>query len=152
MRKKVYVNQWLLILLVVVTFASIILNIIQHQNQSGESPKLEGSFSTNSSGMGNNLVFDKDGHFCMYDQEEGLIEEGNYIQQDEMVYILNSVSNRQGSVLIVENGLYYVSLDSADPIDSKAITFYGKYSDTPVFIGEWADEWGHFPEKEYEIK
>ena len=152
MRKKVYVNQWLLILLVVVACGSIIFNIIQHQDKSGESPKLEGSFSTNSSGMGNNLVFDEDGHFCMYNQEEGLVEEGNYIQQDEMVYILNSVSNRQGSVLIVENGLYYVSLDSVNPIDSRAITFYEKYSDTPVFIGEWADEWGHFPEKEYEIK
>ena len=146
MKKKVYVNQWLLILLVLVACGSIIFNIIQHQDKFSKNLKLEGSFSTNSSGMGNNLVFDEYGHFCMYDQEEGLIEEGNYTQQDEMVYILNSVSNRQGSVLIVENGLYYISLDSA------AITFYGKYSDTPVFIGEWVDEWEHFPEKEYEIK
>ena len=146
MRKKVYVNQWLLTLLVLVACGSIIFNIIQQQDQISKNLKLEGSFSTKSSGMGNNLVFDEYGHFCMYDQEEGLIEEGNYTQQDEMVYILNSVSNHQGSVLIVENGLYYISLDSA------AITFYEKYSDTPVFIGEWVDEWEHFPEKEYEIK
>ena len=103
MKKKVYVNQWLLILLVLVACGSIIFNIIQHQDKFSKNLKLEGSFSTNSSGMGNNLVFDKYGHFCMYDQEDGLIEEGNYTQQDEMVYILNSVSNRQGSVLIVEN-------------------------------------------------
>ena len=110
-----------------------------------QEPRLKGSYSTEGSAQGFNLVFDEKGHFCLYIQEGGLLEEGNYRQRDGHLYDLSSVTGESGSVILEEDGLYYIA-ESPHRID-----FFQKYSEDPTFTGNWALDWGHFPEGAYDI-
>ena len=117
---------------------------------------LKGSYSTEDAALGLNLVFDEKGHFCLYSQSEGLIEEGNYIQQDENFYVLECVPNKNAStsnnssVIIANDGLYHIT--ERLPQESAAsykISFFKKYSDDLNFVGNWTNDWEHFPEGKY---
>ena len=116
---------------------------------------LKGSYSTEDAAQGLNLVFDEKGHFCLYSQSEGLIEEGNYIQQDENLYVLECVPNKNestsnSSVIISADGLYHIT--ERLPQESAAsykISFFKKYSDDLNFVGNWTNDWEHFPEGKY---
>ena len=117
---------------------------------------LKGSYSTEGAALGLNLVFDEKGHFCLYSQSEGLLEEGNYIQQDENLYVLECVPNKNAStsnnssVIIASDGLYHISDENAyENTSSYKISFFKKYSEDLNFVGNWANEWDHFPEGEY---
>ena len=110
-----------------------------------QAPQLKGSYSTEDAALGFNLVFDEQGHFCLYTQEDGLLAEGNYRQRDGQLYDLDSVTGESSSVILEEDGLYYIA-ESPHGID-----FYSKYSEVPTFTGSWAQDWGHFPEGAYDI-
>ena len=117
---------------------------------------LKGSYATEGAALGLNLVFDEKGHFCLYSQSEGLMEEGNYIQQDENLYVLECVPNKNdstsnnSSVIITSDGLYHISDTKAyESTSSYKISYFKKYSDGLNFVGNWANEWDHFPEGEY---
>ena len=110
-----------------------------------QAPQLKGSYSTEGSALGFNLVFDEKGHFCLYTQEDGLLAEGNYRQRDEHLYDLDSVTGESGSVILEGDGLYYIA-ESPHRIE-----FFQKYSEDPTFTGNWALDWGHFPEGAYDI-
>ena len=140
-----------LILIIVLTFAGC----GQETAQSKEA-MLKGSYSTEGAALGLNLVFDEKGHFCLYSQSEGLLEEGNYIQQDENLYVLECVPNKNAStsnnssVIIASDGLYHISDENAyENTSSYKISFFKKYSEDLNFVGNWANEWDHFPEGEY---
>lgn len=117
---------------------------------------LKGSYSTEGAALGINLVFDEKGHFCFYSQSDGLIDEGNYIQQDENLYVLecvpskNASTSNNSSVIVTDDGLYCISDKNAyESTSSYKIIFFKKYSDNLNFVGEWAKEWEHFPEGKY---
>ena len=119
---------------------------------------LKGSYSTEDAAQGLNLIFDEKGHFCLYSQSEGLIEEGNYIQQDENLYVLECVPNKNASasnssVIISADGLYHITESlSQESAASYKISFFKKYSDDLNFVGNWTKDWEHFPEGKYSIE
>ena len=119
---------------------------------------LKGSYSTEDAAQGLNLIFDEKGHFCLYSQSEGLIEEGNYIQQDENLYVLECVPNKNAltsnsSVIISADGLYHITESlSQESAASYKISFFKKYSDDLNFVGNWTNDWEHFPEGKYSIE
>ena len=110
-----------------------------------QEPQLKGSYSTEDSALGFNLVFDEQGHFCLYTQEDGLLAEGNYRQQDEHLYELSNITGVCSSVILEEDVVYYIA-ESPCRID-----FFQRYSDVPTFTGNWALDWDHFPEGAYDI-
>ena len=64
--------------LVVAFCASCCINLIQlDQWNSSRELSLAGSYSTNAYWR-SYIVFDKYGHYCKYNQKEGLLEEGTY--------------------------------------------------------------------------
>ena len=117
---------------------------------------LKGSYSTAGAALGLNLVFDEKGHFCLYSQSDGLLDEGNYIQQDENLYVLECVANKNAStsnnssVIIASDGLYHISDENAyENTSSYKISFFKKYSEDLNFVGNWTNDWEHFPEGKY---
>ena len=117
-----------------------------------QEPRLKGSYSTEGSALGYNLVFDEQGHFCLYTQEDGLLAEGNYRQRDGHLYDLSSITGECSSVILEEDGVYYIAQRPAwESAASYRIDFFQKYSEVPTFTGSWAQDWGHFPEGAYEI-
>lgn len=90
------------------------------------------------------MAFDHQGHFCIYTQEDGMIDEGNYAESEENLYELKGVSGYYGYVITTKNGVYYSSEDGR-------IDFLPRLHDTSIFVGDWAQEWKHWPEGPYQV-
>lgn len=146
MKKKISIPLVLLCLLIAGLLISLVFNCIQYDRSMPSVPVLRGSYSTDSAGMhGRYLVFDMDGHFCLYSQTDGILEEGNYAEYGVNLYRLESTSGNYSSILLTEEGVYYSSADGT-------LELFSRFSDTPTFIGNWAKDWKNWPEGSYEIK
>lgn len=144
--KKISVSQWIIWLLIFLLFISVVLNCVQYSNKTSDTSSLRGSYQTDSPNInGLYLTFDAYGHFCLYNQKDGLLDEGNYIQQENNVYILQSVSGEYSNIILAEKSLYHTSSNGT-------CTFYSKFDNIPVFVGQWINSWKKWPEGPYEIE
>lgn len=120
--------------LVVAFCASCCINLIQlDQWNSSRELSLAGSYSTQAYGSVY-VVFDKYGHYCKYTQQDGLLEEGTYVESGGNQYHLKGNAGESGDILLVKDGVYYTSEDGS-------LTYAPKFYDIPVFVGNWTLEW-----------
>lgn len=145
MKKKVQIPQYAVILLVISLVLSLTLNVVQCVKNMPDTITLSGTYSKNSPNSESiYMVFDNKGHFCAYTQSSGIIEEGNFIAGEENLYELKGVSGYNGYVVLAEDGVYYSD-------DSSTMDYLPLLDDTPTFIGNWVDDWSHWPDGLYEI-
>ena len=145
MKKNVQIPQYAVILLVISLMLSLTVNVVQCVKNIHDPITLSGTYSKNSpNAEGIYMVFDNKGHFCTYTQSSGIIEEGNCVASEENLYKLTGVSGYNGYVVLTENGIYY-------SVDSSTMEYLPLLDDTPIFIGNWADNWNHWPDGPYEI-
>ena len=146
MKKNVQIPQYAVILLVVGLVLSLTVNVIQCVKNMSDTITLLGTYSRNSpTSEGIYMAFDNKGHFCTYTQSSGVIEEGNFIESEENLYELKGVSGYNGYVVLTEDGIYYSA-------DSSTMDYLPLLDDTPIFIGNWAVDWNHWPDGPYEIE
>ena len=146
MKKTVHIPQYAVILLVVGLVLSLTVNVIQCVKNMSDAHPLLGTYSKNSpSSEGIYMAFDNKGHFCAYTQSSGIIEEGNFIQGEENLYELKGVSGYKGYVILADDGIYY-------SVDSSTMGYLPLLDDSPIFIGNWANDWNHWPDGPYEIE
>lgn len=146
MKKKISISQVLLWILTAGLLVSLAFNLIQYNHANPSSPILRGTYSTNAmSGNGEYLAFDAEEHFCLYTQNEGLLEEGNYKQYGENLYRLESTSGNHSSILLTDDGVYYSYADGS-------LELFSRFNDTPIFIGDWSKDWSGWPQGSYEFQ
>lgn len=146
MKKKILIPQMLLWILVAGLLASLMFNLVQYNRADASSSNLKGTYCTDVAGVnGTYLVFDANGHFCLYTQSQGLLEEGNYDECGENLYWIESTTGSKSNVLLAGDGVYYASEDGT-------LERYARFNDTPTFVGDWSQEWSHWPDGPYEMK
>lgn len=120
--------------LVVAFCVSCCINLVQLDRwNSSRELSLPGSYSTQGYGSVY-LVLDKKGNYCKYTQQEGLLEEGTYVESGENQYHLEGNAGESGDILLVKDGVYYTSEDGS-------LTYAPKFSEIPTFVGNWTQEW-----------
>lgn len=145
MKKQITIPQTALLVLIIGLLISLILNGLQYGQSTSPVLALQGAYSTDANTSNSRyLAFDPYGYFCLYSQEEGILEEGNYTQYAENLYELDSISGHHGSILLTDRGVYYSS-------ENGILEFYSRFNDIPVFVGDWAEDWDNWPEGPYEI-
>lgn len=135
MKKKIVVSTPVLALLIAALLVSLVANFIQlGQADSPVLPSITGSYSTNTfSSDSTYLVFEKDNSFTLYNQREGVLEQGKYTESINHQYSLEGNSGTAGTVILTEDGLYYIP-------DDASVTFFQRFSDTPTYAGSWTTE------------
>ena len=135
--KKMTISVLSFWVLVVVLLISLLVNVIQFERLNSEDVlHLVGSYSTNASAADSTyLVFDKNGNYCKYTQNGGLIEEGIYQESGSNQYLLKGNTGSSGSILLTEDGVYYYVSGEVSPL------YFPRFSDTPTFIGNWSENW-----------
>ena len=108
MKKKIVIPVPFLILLIVVMFVSLAANLMQY------------------------LVFDKTESYTLYNQTDGVLEQGSYAKYIDNQYSLTGDSGAEGNVILTEDGLYYIPADAT-------VTFFQRFSDIPTYIGSWVE-------------
>ncbi len=143
MKRSVSVSRVLLWVLIGALVLSVLGNVAQYYAATPHKPILSGTYTMDAADS-RYLVFDNKGHFCLYTQTDGLLMEGNYTGAQQELYHLDSTSGSRGSVLLTEDGVYYAGADGD-------LAWFRRTSDIPVFAGNWAEAWAHFPEEPYVI-
>ena len=145
MKQKMQITRGAFLLLVVALALSLLVNLVLYAKSTPAVPILQGTYSQGGLWM----ACDSVGHFCLYTQDEGLLEEGNYreeicMQAGEKLYTLTGVSGYQGDLLLTEEGVY-VQTGQGD------LVFLPQIDTTPLFAGDWAQDWPHWPDGPYLI-
>jgi len=135
MKKKIVIPIPVFILLIAVLLVSLAANLIQlGQANSAAHQSITGSYCTYTLGPdGTYIVFERDNSFTLYNQSEGVLEEGNYTEYIHHQYSLEGDSGTAGTVILTEDGLYYIP-------DDASVTFFQRFSDTPTYVGSWTTE------------
>ncbi len=145
MKKSVQIPRYAVVLLIVGFMLSLIVNVIQFEKNSSDVMRLSGTYSNNSPNPeGVYMAFDNKGHFCTYTQKDGITEEGNYIESKENLYELKGVSGYCGFAVLTEDGIYFST-------QSGTMDFLPRIDDMPIFIGNWTEDWDHWPDGQYKI-
>lgn len=147
MNRKIEFSKIGLWALLAVLLVSLVGNCIQYGRAYDDKMiPLQGFYSSDAgAGNGPYFAFDSKGHFCMYRQDQGVLEEGNYTEYGKNLYKLESTAGRCSSILLADEGVYYSSGDGI-------LVHYLKTNDVPVFVGDWVKNWEHWPEGTYETK
>ena len=145
MKQKLQITRGAFLLLVAGLALSLLLNVVLYAKSTRAAPVLRGTYSQG----GLWLACDAVGHFCLYTQDEGLLEEGNYMQSNYMQspekrYTLTGVSGERSELLLTEAGVY-VQTGQGD------LVFLPQIDTTPIFAGDWAQDWPHWPDGPYPI-
>ena len=144
MKKNVSLPLYAVLLLGLGLAAALGLSLALIGKASPGPASLSGTYSKSTPG-GVYLALDHAGHFCIYTQEDGLLQEGNYQESQDKLYTLQGVSGYAGSFILADGGLYLT--------DETGLTdFLPRIDSTPVFIGSWAEGWPHWPDGPYEIQ
>ena len=143
MKKKISINPIIFFILITLLIVSLAINIyyVSALNKDA-SHTLVGSYGMNQSdttGTNPYLVFDNLGNYCKYSQQEGVLEEGRYTQDTDKQFSLLGTTGETSKIILQEDGLYYISLS-----DEPLVTFFPRFYDIPIFIGEWAKEYSGF--------
>lgn len=134
MKKFFSIPTSILFLLITVSLVSLAANFIQFKrSHSAKILSITGSYCTNTfSTDGIYLVFDKDNSYTLYNQRDGVLEQGNYSEYFKNQYLLKENSGSDGNVILTEDGLYYIPNDAS-------VTFFQRFSDIPTYIGSWVE-------------
>lgn len=139
MKKKESVSLPVLVLLIVGLLGSLVLNGVLLMRTTPAVPVLRGTYTSGERA----LAFDGTGHFCLYTQE-GLLEEGNCTEYGEKLYELHSTSGHQASVFLTAEGVCYTGEQGRQ-------AFFARFSENPVLVGNWAEDWDHWPDGPYAL-
>lgn len=137
MKKKISIPAFALFLLIIVSFVSLCANLFQfaHANSTAIL-SITGSYCTNTFSPDTTyIVFTRDNSYTLYNQSDGVLEEGTYTEYLENQYLLEERSGTEGNVILLEDGLYYIPNDGS-------VTFFQRFSDIPTYIGSWAEDRG----------
>lgn len=132
MKRKIVIPTPFFILLIAVSLVSLTANLIQfvHSN-SDEFLPIIGSYCTSTFSTDSTyIVFDKNKSYTLYNQKDGILEQGNYTEYINHQYSLEGDSGNDGNVILTEEGLYYIPNDAS-------VTFFQRFSDIPTYIGNW---------------
>ena len=145
MKQKLQITRGALACLVTALAFSLLLNVVLYAKSTRAAPILQGTYSQG----GLWLACDPVGHFCLYTQDEGLLEEGNYMQSiptqsPEKQYTLTGVSGWRSGLLLTEAGVYVQT-------EQGNLVFLPQIDATPIFAGNWAQDWPHWPDGPYPI-
>lgn len=128
------------IALLFLCFVSLCANALQFTAANKKpSPVLMGSYGDNQTDFGGKkpyLVFDDQGNYCIYTQTDGLLEEGKYTLDTTTQYSLTGASGNTEKIILEEDGLYCIAADG-----ELSVVFFPRFSDTPMFIGNWTESW-----------
>lgn len=135
MKKKIVVSTPVLALLIAALLVSLAANLIQlGQANSAVHQSITGSYCTYTLGPdGTYIVFERDNSFTLYNQREGVLEQGKYTESIHHQYSLEGNSGTVGTVILTEDGLYYIP-------DDASVTFFQRFSDIPTYAGSWTTE------------
>ena len=134
MKKKIVIPASVLILLIVVMMVSLAANLMQYERATSDIPlPITGSYCTNAFSTNcTYLVFDKTESYTLYNQTDGVLEQGSYAKYIDNQYSLKGNSGTEGTVILTEDGLYYIPADAT-------VTFFQRFSDIPTYIGSWVE-------------
>lgn len=134
MKQKITISTLSLILLIVVMLVSLAANLMQYERATSDIPlPITGSYCTNAFSTNcTYLVFDKTESYTLYNQTDGVLEQGSYAKYIDNQYSLTGDSGVAGNVILTEDGLYYIPADAT-------VTFFQRFSDIPTYIGSWVE-------------
>lgn len=134
MKKEIVIPTSILFLLIIVSLVSLVANFIQFEHSNSATiSSITGSYCTNTfSPDSTYIVFDKDKSYTLYNQRDGVLEQGNYTEYFKNQYSLEGNSGTDGNVILTEDGLFYIPNDAS-------VTFFQRFSDIPTYIGSWVE-------------
>ena len=134
MKQKITISTLSLILLIAVMLVSLAANLMQYERATSDIPlPITGSYCTNAFSTDcTYLVFDKSQSYTLYNQTDGVLEQGSYAEYIGNHYSLTEDSGTQGNAILTEDGLYYIPKDAS-------VTFFQRFSDIPIYLGSWVE-------------
>ena len=143
MKYKLTAAQWVIIILGIGLILSLGWNAYFYNRIYGPLPPMRGTYCTNASASrGTYLIFDGEGRFCRYTQEEGVLDDGTCEEIGENRYALVSDAGRTFGILRNREGVYLFDGEE------NYISFFPKLkSGTAYFLAggaEWP-EWVNSP-------
>ena len=135
MNKKISIPAFALLLLIIVSFVSLCANFIQFAHTNSTTIlSITGSYCTNTFAPDSTyIVFDRHNSYTIYNQSDGVLEQGNCTESFKNQYLMEGNSGTDGNVILTEDGLYYIPSDAS-------VTFFQRFSDIPIYIGSWAED------------
>ena len=121
MKPKRTAAQGAILVLGIGLMVSLAWNVFFYGRIYGPLPHLRGTYCTDAStGLGTYLIFDGEGRFCRYTQQEGVLDDGTCEDLGEGRYALRSGEGRGFCVLQNRDGVYL--FDGEEPY----ISFFPK--------------------------